>query len=331
MKVLLSGSVIIAGLVIAASGALVGHSNDPSNQQSQGCCPSTQAVAARSADSGCKSSGCETSSCGTKLVSVEAEGEKSGCCSKACCGSEKQVVATQASTACGSSACSVAAKGCGAKADVVLTSTEGAKDGECCKECKSECVKECETACCTKKGDCESQCPVAVAMQRLPKMTFAVGSEKTCCNEQAKRLAEQHSAPIHFVVAEKEYECCQAAKAALVEQTERFVKDFVAVRSCPASGTTFACGKSTSCSAEAQQWTSTIGKAVDKVKMCYVVDGDQANCSTSAQALAQQKNSKVEYVVGDQKTTCSLSARLELARAKYKSAVQAMAAASTSS
>lgn len=326
MKVLLSGFVVVAGLVIAASGALMGRVDDAADQQASGCCPSTQMVAARSADSCCSSSGCET-----KLVSVEAEGKKSGACSRSCCGTEKQLVAAQSSPACGSSGCSVAAEGCGAKANVVLTSTEGAKDGDCCKECKTECVKQCETACGTKPGDCQSQCPVAVALQRLPKMTYAVGEAKTCCSEAAKELAEQHNAPIHYVVAEKTYECCKSAKAALVEQTERFVNDFVAVRNCPASGTTFACGKSTSCSAEAQQWTSTIGQAVDKVKMCYVVDGQQTSCSASAEALAQQKDAPVEYVVGDQKTTCALSARLELARAKYKSVVQALAANSTSS
>ncbi len=342
MKVLLCGFVMVAGLVIAAGGAMLGQRDDPSAQQSEGCCPSIQKVVAQSAGSCCATSGKQK-----EFVSAEAEGEKGESCCRACCGTEKQVVATQSPTSCCSSACSVAAKDCGAKADVVLTSTEGAKDGECCKECKSECVEECAkecaeecakecaeecvAACGTKQGDCESKCPVAVAMQRLPKMTYTVGSQKTCCSEKAKQLAQQHNAPVRYVVAENEYECCQSAKAALVEQTERFVNDFVSVRRCPASGTTFACGKSTACSAEAQQWTSTIGKAVEKVKMCYVVDGEQTSCSASAEALAQQKNSKVEYVVADQKMNCPLSARLELARAKYKSVVQAMAAASTSS
>ncbi len=325
MKFLLSGFVIVAGFVIAAGGALMGRTDDPSAQQASGCA-STIAVAAQSAEPSCAAS-----CCGTKLVSVEAKEEKSGCCSKASCGTEKQLVSTQSQHACGSTACSVATQGCGAKADIVLTSTDGGEDGKCCKECKTQCVKQCETACGTKQGDCEGQCPVSVALQRLPKMTYAVGSAKTGCSEQAKQLAEQHNAPVHYVVAEKQYQCCQSAMAALVDQTERFVNQFVSVRRCPASGTTFVCGKSTSCSAEAQQWTSAIGQAVDQVKMCYVVDGQQTSCSASAEALAREKDAPVEYVVGDQKTTCPLSARLELAVAKYKSAVQVMAAPATSS
>lgn len=325
MKIVLSGFVIVAGLVMAAGGALMGRTDDPSAQQTSSCA-GTVAVAARSAEPRCSASCCET-----KLVSVEAKEEKSGCCSKASCGAEKQLVSTQSPSACGSTACSVATQGCGAKADVVLTSTEVAKDGKCCKECKTQCVKQCETACGTKQGDCEGQCPVSVALQRLPRMTYAVGSAKTDCSEQAKQLAEQHNAPVHYVVADKEYQCCQSAMAALVDQTERFVNTFVSVRRCPASGTTFACGKSTSCSAEAQQWTATIGQAVDQVKMCYVVDGQQTSCSASAEAQAREKEAPVEYVVGDQQTSCPLSARLELARAKYKSVVQAMAASSTSS
>jgi hypothetical protein len=326
MKTVLSGFVIVTGLVIAAGGALLGRTDDPSAQQASACGADTAVVAARSAESSC------ATSCGkTKLVSVEAEGEKSGCCSKASCEAEKQLVSTQSQSACGSTACSVATQGCGAKADVVLTSTEGTQDGKCCKECKTQCVEQCETACESKQGDCEGQCPVSVALQQLPKMTYAVGSEKTGCSEQAKQLSEQHNAPVHYVVADKEYQCGQSAMAALVDQTERFVNEFVSVRRCPASGTTFACGKSTSCSAQAEQWTSTIGQAVDKVKMCYVVDGQQTSCSASAEAQAQEKDAPVEYVVGDQKTTCPLSARLELARAKYRSAVQAMVASSTSS
>ncbi len=326
MKIVLSGFVIVAGLMIAAGGALMGRTDDPSAQQATGCCAGTATVAAQSAEPSCAAACCET-----KLVSVEAKDEKSGCCSKASCGAQKQLVSTQSQSGCGSTACSVATQGCGAKADVVLTSTEGVKDGKCCKECKTQCVKQCETACGTKQGDCEGQCPVSVALQRLPRMTYAVGSTKTDCSEQAKQLAEQHNAPVHYVVADTEYECCQSAMAALVDQTERFVNTFVSVRRCPASGTTFACGKSTSCSAEAQQWTSTIGQAVDKVKMCYVVDGRQTSCSASAEAQAREKDAPVEYVVGDQQTSCPLSARLELARAKYKSVVQAMAASSTSS
>ena len=59
--------------------------------------------------------------------------------------------------------------------------------------------------------------------------------------------------------------------------------------------------------------------------MCYSVDGEQATCSNDAETKAKEKNVPVEYHVGDQKTPCHMTARLNLARAKYQAAVAAIA------
>jgi hypothetical protein len=145
-------------------------------------------------------------------------------------------------------------------------------------------------------------------MEKLPKMTFAVASEKVCCAEMADKLAAEHNAPVRYVVADKEYQCKQSAMAALVEQTESFVA-----------------GTSTSCQVQAEQRATAVKSAVDRVTMCYSVGGEQTTCSNDAEAKAKEKNVPVEYVVGDQKTTCSMTARLNLARAKYQAAVSAVA------
>jgi hypothetical protein len=273
MKIVLGSIVIIAGLVIAAGGGLVGATSDESAEEKAGCCATSKAVAAQSAEGGC----CASRSA-TTLTSAEASGGEA--CSKVC----------------------------------------GTASG-----CETPCpvASKCEGAC-PVSGASEGTCPMAVAMEKLPKMTYAVASEKVCCAELAGKLAAEHNAPVHYVVADKEYPCKQAAMAALVDQTESFVAAFTSAKRCDASGTVFVAGTSTSCQAQAEQRATAVKTAVEKVKMCYSVDGEQATCSNDAEIKAKEKDVPVEYHVGDQKTTCHMTARLNLARAKYQAAVSAM-------
>ena len=144
MKIVFGSIVIIAGLVIAAGGGLVGVTNDESAEVNAGCCAASKAVAAKSAEGGCGPNQCPTT------------------------------------------------LGCGAQKSTLLTSTEAGDGTACDKACgtKVACEGPCPVA-----GACEGQCPVskvcdgpcplAVAMEKLPKMTYAVASENVCCGEQA--------------------------------------------------------------------------------------------------------------------------------------------------
>jgi hypothetical protein len=272
-------------LVIAAGGGLVGQTGDESAEVNAGCCAASKALAAQSAEGGC----CASQSATTTLTSTEAGDGKA--CAKAC-------------------------------------GTEGACEGTCpvasvCEETRAV-AGACEGTC-PVSGASEGTCPVAVAMEKLPKMTYAVASEKVCCAEMADNLAAEHNAPVRYVVADQEYQCKQAAMAALVEQTESFVAAFTSTRRCEASGTVFVAGTSTSCQVQAEQRATAVKSAVEKVTMCYSVGGEQATCPNDAEAKAKEKNVPVEYVVGDQKTNCHMTARLNLARAKYQAAVSAVA------
>ena len=53
----------------------------------------------------------------------------------------------------------------------------------------------CEKACASECG-----CPVAKAMEALPKLTYKVGDEATCCDQAAAKLAKDNGGAIHFVV-----------------------------------------------------------------------------------------------------------------------------------
>lgn len=192
-------------------------------------------------------------------------------------------------------------------------------------QCESQCSA---TNCCAKAGECD-ECPVAAAMKNLPQLTYAVGDEKTNCPNAAQKLAEQSGKPIHFVVAGKTY--CEEAKAklALVEETERFVSAFAEPKTCSVSGATMVAGKEFSCSVEAAQTAALVKEAMQKVKLTYVVGDKQCNCPVEAERVAEQTGVPSIYVVGKETTPCNITARLNLARAKYRAAIEALVQAKT--
>lgn len=198
------------------------------------------------------------------------------------------------------------------------TKTAQCKDGKCpATQCKDG---ECQD------GKC-SDCPIAKAMEALPKMTYQVGEESTCCSKSAATLAKKHNKPIHFVVAKKTYDNEQKAFASLVETTESFVNEFVTPCKCDVSGVTKIAGEACNCPVQAGKHTELVKAAVGKVKMTYAVGEKTCSCPMEAAKLAKNTNAKKEFVVAGEKTCCEMTARLNLARAKYKAAVSAMVAA----
>lgn len=176
------------------------------------------------------------------------------------------------------------------------------------------------------KTECQGQCPIAKAMGDLPKMTYKVGEEMVCCAESAAALAKKSEMPIHFVVGEKSFEAKEAAFTSLVEQTESFVKEFVTPCKCEVSGKTTIAGKSCNCPVEAGSRAELVKTAAAKVQMTYAVGEETCNCPMKAAEMAKTSGSKKEFVVAGEKTCCEMTARLNLARAKYKAAVEALAA-----
>lgn len=223
------------------------------------------------------------------------------------------ISAQDAKCPCKSKETTVAAKTCTAE-----TCTK-----ETCCEDKACTAKACTAETCTKDTCCEGKCPVETAMAKLPKMTYLVGTESTCCSEQAAKLAKEHSQPITFVVAEKKFDDKTAAFASLVESTEKYVTEFTSPHTCSVSGTTTVAGKACSCSVEAGKRAELVKSAVEQVKMTYKVGTESACCSQSAAAMAKKSGEKMVFVVAGEETCCNHTARLNLARAKYAAAVKA--------
>lgn len=180
--------------------------------------------------------------------------------------------------------------------------------------------KSCDTDCC--KG-----CPVTAAMAKLPKMAYRVGTENVCCPDSAAKMAEEKKAALHFVVGEKVFEDKTEAYTSLVEQTEAMVSKFVTPSTCAASGTHTVAGKSCKCSVEAGKNAELVSAAIKDIKMTYTVGDKSCNCPTQAGTMAKTSGEKMTYVVGEEKTCCNMTARLALAKAKYKAAVTALVSA----
>ena len=191
-----------------------------------------------------------------------------------------------------------------------------------CSKCPAQ-----STSVAAQATDETATCPVSAALAKLPKMTYTVGEESTCCADSAKSLAEKAGLPIKYVVGDKTFDDNEKAFVSLVEQTESFVNDFITPSTCETSGTHTLAGKSCSCPVEAGKNAELVKAAVDKVQMTYVVGKETCSCAAMAGEMAEKAGEKVTYKVGDEEgTCCSLTARLNMAHAKYKAAVQALLA-----
>ena len=181
---------------------------------------------------------------------------------------------------------------------------------------------ECASACSSEKG-----CPIELAMGKLPKLTYKVGKEETCCAVSAGELAKKHDAPMKFVVAEKSFAKKGEAMLALATATEKFVAEFATPSECKVSGKFTVAGKELCCSVMAGQRAELAKKAMSKVEMAYLVGEKECNCPTQAASLAKSSGKEKMFVVAGEKTACSVTARVKLAQAKYKAAVEALAKA----
>ncbi len=204
---------------------------------------------------------------------------------------------------------------------VSVVAQETGSDAKCSK-CPAQ-----STSVAVQATDEAATCPVSTAMAKLPKMTYTVGEETTCCADSAKALAEKTQLPIKYVVGDKTFDDSEKAFVSLVERTESFVKDFVAPSTCETSGTHTVAGKSCNCPVEAGKNAELVKAAVEKVQMTYVVGKKTCCCAAMAGEMAEKNGEKVTYKVGDvEATCCSMTARLNMAHAKYKAAVQALLA-----
>ena len=208
--------------------------------------------------------------------------------------------------------------GCGNCGPKETSADKAASAGTCTAET-------CSSATCSASGcDSSKGCPIAAAMARLPKVTYAVGEQKTGCPDAANKMAKESGGHVHFCVGKKEYDSKAEAQAALLDATEKFVADFAKPHTCPKSGKLTLAGQAQSCEKSAAHTAELMQEAMAKVKFTYAVGEEKCNCPIQAAKLAKDSGKEKLFVVGEEKTCCEKTARLNLARAKYKAAVEAM-------
>ncbi len=185
----------------------------------------------------------------------------------------------------------------------------------------------CDAACAADAGTC----PVTADMAKLPKIAYMVGKKSLCCEESAKAVATETAAKVEYVVGTEKFDCPDKAFASLVTQTEKFVSAFATPSTCSVSGKTTIAGESLTCSVAAGEVATKVKKAMESVAISYKVGDKTCECPTEAKTLAAAKKAKTLFVVGTEETECEQTARLNLARAKYKAALLAMAPAKAES
>jgi len=184
------------------------------------------------------------------------------------------------------------------------------------------------------KGKCDgvfasetSSCSVTAGLAKLPKLSYMVGTTALCCEESAKAVASEKSAKVEYVVGTEKFDSQDKAFVSLVTQTEKYVAAFALPSTCSVSGKTTVAGESMTCSVAAGELASKVKKAMDSVAISYKVGEKTCSCPVEAKALASAKSAKALFVVENEATECEHTARLNLARAKYKAALMAMAPA----
>lgn len=330
MKTLTLTGLLVAGVLAAAGSGVIGQT-DTKSADSDHVCPAQLAAMAKAAKASDEGASCCSASA-QQFVTAEVQ-EKScgGCCSEKAEASTLVTTEVPQEKTCDGSSCDASGGCCSEKAKATTLVTTEAKqektcDGSSC-EAGGGCCSEKASAVVAEGDATEGVCPVTLAMSELPTMVYAVGEQKVCCEKMAGELAKKESDSVHYVVAEKAYDTKPEAMKALVEKTETMVNAYVAPKKCSESGNTTIAGKTCSCPVETAARVEAVESAVKTVSMKFVVDGQEAACGNCAAARSKETGKPVEYVVAGESTTCEMTARLNLARAKYKAAVEAVVAA----
>ena len=170
-------------------------------------------------------------------------------------------------------------------------------------------------------------CAITKAMAGLPTFVYKVGDKTTDCPVEAGRMARKTDQQVKYVGAGKEFPVEADAFAYTVEQTEKMVAKFAEPSKCKVSGQISVAGKKVCCDVAAGEIAAIAKKAMDTVQVTYLVGKTSVCCPDKAKALAAKSGEKVVQCVGETKLGgCGLSKRLTVARAKYKAALEAIAA-----
>lgn len=223
---------------------------------------------------------------------------------------------------------------------------------------KAKCTMGGDKAGCSKDAQAEGMCNgdvlcdgtvVRVRGVELPRMGIMVDGKSVCCAKSAGELTKGDMSKVQYVVADKTYDNLGEAKAAFTTVMEDFSKEMLTVK--------YAVGdECTNCPITAKEMAKKAGSevhyrlasfnfesqdsanaAADKaraaakeVAMTMKVGDKSFCCPTEAGKAAEADGKKIEYCVGENKTGCEVTAKLNLAVARVQAEILALADAAGS-
>lgn len=191
---------------------------------------------------------------------------------------------------------------------------------------------------CPKSAMCDK------TLASMPKLMYRVGEKELCCPTGAGEEAKTSGKPIQYVVAGEVVASEGEAKVKLTSAVETFNTDLLTMQfsagsecfKCPVTAEEAAkkagavmkyrtAGMDFDSKEKAMQALEAAKKAAGEVKLAAFVGDKEFSCCVEAGQVAKQTGKEVTYVVGDQKTCCEITGKLNFAQAKAKAIVSAAA------
>lgn len=250
-------------------------------------------------------------------------------------GQEQSTTDKPAAKACcqahGATKDAAAKDGCKEGAVKEVVAKDGAKDAPGC--CAAMAAAKAKSCCSTDK-----------AIAAIPAMTYRIGDKDTCCSEMADKLAKENNTAIKYVVDGKAFDKKDEALVAYADVLETHFAKVTNIQyavgddcgSCPVTAAKLAKEKGTQVKYQlaayrfseekaAQKAVEDAKAAAEKVTMKMVVGSEQFECPMSAQDAATKAGKPIEYAIGECRTPCKVTARVELAKARITAALKAIA------
>lgn len=204
-----------------------------------------------------------------------------------------------------------------------------------------------KSGCTAAKGEgCGSggECCQAKAGAKLPAISYKVGDKEFCCDKEAAEVAKASNATITYVVGGKTFAKQDEAMTAYADLLEKHLDGMLTVKfvvgdecvACPTSAQQLAKEKRAKVQyrlaaydfesqEKADKAAGRAREAAEKVSIKMVVGDEAFQCPVSAKDASQKSGKPVEYAVGDCKSQCQTTARINLAKAKIDAASKALA------
>ncbi len=207
--------------------------------------------------------------------------------------------------------------------------------------CEKPCAKKVMTVAETSAGAEKAN----AVIEKLPKLTYKIGEEKTCCAKMAAGVAEKSGKPVQYVVGEEVFSTEADARVKLTTLLEQEAEAMQAMQyavgndcmRCPMTAKKAAQEKQGKVAyrvggvdfdsePKAQKAVELVAEAAGNAKLSYKVDGQSFCCDKMAGVKVKETGKPMTYVVAEQEVQSEGEAKLLLTQTKIRLIVETAAA-----